>query len=163
LLLGRPQWALRTAVFLRASVLAQGKADSRVSIGVGPVENVSTSRVSLSTGEAFYLSGQGLDDLTRNARMTIQIPRSTGPLAGWLPVVAQLCDAIIDRWSSRQAEVVALALHPDQPKHEKIASQLDPPVDRPVVTKTLMRAGFQSLEAAIEQFESEDWQPAAVD
>ena len=37
--------------------------------------------------------------------MAITIPDSVGPLAEWLPVVGNLCDSLIRRWTQRQAEI----------------------------------------------------------
>ena len=59
LLMAEPALALRVGVFLRASLLAGGLADSRVAIGLGDVERVSHERVSLSTGASLRSVGQG--------------------------------------------------------------------------------------------------------
>ncbi len=156
-LLTNPAKALRVAVFLRASLLAEGKADSRISIGLGKVESISSRRISLSTGQAFIISGHGLDGLTQYSRMTIQIPKATGAISDWLPVVGDLCDSLINQWTERQAEIVCIAVKPEEPTQEAIAEILDPPVSRQAVTKALDGANWHSVRSAIRQFETTDW------
>ena len=157
LLLTSPAMALRVSVFLRASLLAAGKADSRIAVGLGRVEKVSPRRVSLSTGEAFVLSGHGLDGMTQYSRMTILAPKSAGALSEWLPVLGHLCDALISRWTERQAEIVCSAVHPREAKQEDIAETLDPPISRQAVTKALDGADWNAVRASIRQFEATDW------
>lgn len=157
LLLTNPAIALRVGVFLRASLLAAGKADSRIAVGLGKVEKVSPSRVSLSTGEAFILSGHGLDRMTQYSRMTISVPKSAGAMSEWLPVVGHLCDALIGRWTERQAQIVCIAVNPREPKQEDIAEMLAPPISRQAVTKALDGADWNSVRATIRQFEATDW------
>lgn len=158
LLLKDPAMALRVAVFVRAALRAQGVADSRISIGLGEVESISRSRVSLSTGEGFSLSGHGLDSMTQYSRMTVVIPQSAGPLAGWLPVVAHLCDSLIGGWTQRQAEIVCVAVDPQEPTHEEIAEGLNPAVSKQSVTKSLNGANWHAVREAIHQFEKMAWE-----
>ena len=158
ILLSDPSMALRVAVFLRASMISQGKADTRISIGIGKTESISPNRVSLSTGEAFLLSGIGLDKMISVTSMMISISPSVGHLFEWLPVVANLCDALIRNWTERQAEIVKLAAHPKDLIHEKIADELCPPVSKQAVTKALNGANWNPLREAIQTFERTDWE-----
>jgi len=157
LVIGLPESALRAAIFLRASVLAQGWVDSRISIGLGMVEDVSTKRVSLSTGQAFTLSGHGLDAMTMYARMTIQLSESTGNLANWAPVYGHLCDALIRSWTQRQAEIVRLAIANQDSTHEEIAAMLNPPISKQAATKSLSGANWYAIEEALHCFEQTCW------
>jgi hypothetical protein len=159
LLLCEPAMALRVAIFLRARLRARGQ-DTRVAIGLGTVEKVSSRRTSLSLGEAFVRSGHALDAMPRGREMAIAVPEPLAPAARWLAVVVQLVEAVIEQWTPRQAEVVALALQPERPTHEEIAEAVRPAVDRPVVSKTLGRADCTAVQAAIECFEQEPWQLA---
>ena len=160
LLLSKPELAMRVAVFLRASIIASGKADSRMSIGLGNIDNISEQKLLMSTGEAFSLSGHGLDELTGYSEMTIKISRSAGPLSEWLPVVANLCDSLIKQWTQRQAEVITFAVDPEEPTHEEIAKKLTPAVTKQAVTKILNGANWHSLRKVINQFEKMNWDAA---
>jgi len=160
MLLGRPELAMRAAVFLRASLIGSGKADSRISIGLGTIDNISERQLLMSTGEAFSLSGHGLDELTGYSEMTIKISRSSGPLFEWLPVVANLCNSLIKQWTRRQAEVIIFAIDPEEPTHEEIAEKLTPAVTKQAVTKILNGANWHSLREVINQFEKMNWDAA---
>lgn len=160
LLLNKPGFAMRAAVYLRASLIASGKADSRVSIGLGSIDNISKQNLLTSTGEAFSLSGHGLDELTGYSEMTIKISRSSGPLFEWLPVVANLCNSLIKQWTQRQAEVITFAADPEEPTHEEIAEKLTPAVTKQAVTKILNSANWHSLRKVINQFEKMNWDAA---
>lgn len=157
LLLAHPATVLRVSVFLRASLLADGKADTRISIGLGEVEAMSASRISLSTGQAFVESGRGLDRMTQYSKMTIEVPKSTGVFSDWLPVVGALCDSLVSQWTQRQAEIICLAICPDEPTQEEIAERLSPPVSRQAVTKALDIANWHSVRSLIRLFEATDW------
>jgi hypothetical protein len=158
LLLTDPGMAMRVGIFLRASLLAEGLADSRVSIGLGKVERISARRISLSTGQAFALSGHGLDKMTQYSRMTIEVPNSADPWFRWLPVVGHLCDSLIGQWTSRQAEIVCAAVSPKEPDHERIAAALKPAVSKQAVAKALNGAAWYVIREAVRQFEKTPWE-----
>lgn len=158
LLLADPRWALRAAVFLRTSLRASEIVDTRVVIGLGTVDQVNAQRVSLSTGQAFTLSGQALDGLTQYFRMSIALPAEAGWVAAWMPVVAQLCDMLIGHWTARQAQIVRVALGPHEPTHAAIAERLAPPVSKQAVSKALAGADWHGLRAALKEFENTPWQ-----
>jgi len=157
LLLADPARALRVGIYLRASVLAKGLADTRVSVGFGKVERVSPNRISLSTGEAFTLSGRGLDGMTQYSSMTIEIPESTVPLSEWLPVVGHLCDSLIGQWTQRQAEVICAAIDPSEPDQDEVARALKPAVSKQAVAKALNGADWYALREAVRLFEATPW------
>jgi hypothetical protein len=157
MLLSDPKWALRAAVFLRASLLVEDLCDTRLVIGLGTVEKVNTRRISQSVGQAFMLSGQELDGLTKDFRMSIAVPEAAGAVGEWLRAVLKLCDTLIGRWTVRQAEIVRIALEPDEPTHAEVAERLTPSVSKQAVTKALSGADWQGLHVAIRQFENTDW------
>jgi len=157
LLLTDPAMALRVGIYLRACLLARGLADSRVAIGLGEVEEVSYERVSLSTGQAFVLSGKALDRMTRYSNMTIEVSHSVGPLSGWLPVAGHLCDSLIGQWTTRQAELVRAAVNPMQPDTEKIGQSLRPAISKQAVAKGLSGANWYVLREAVRLFEETPW------
>ena len=160
LLLPDASMALRVGVLLRAGLISQGTADTRFSIGIGGAEKISTKRVSLSTGEAFVLSGHGLDGMNQYSKVTIRVPESVGGLVEWLPVVGQLCDVVMSGWTARQAEIITHAVNPKSPKQEEIAESLAPPISRQAVTKALDGANWNALQNVIRTFEKTNWQSA---
>lgn len=160
LLLTNPGSALRVGLFLRASLRAQGKADSRISIGIGKVRTISDKRVSLSTGEAFILSGHGLDRMTQYFNLEIEVSKLAGTMHVWLPIVAHLCDSLVAQWTERQAEIICLAAQPNEPTHGDIARKLSPKVTKQAVTKALNIANWHVIREAIRCFENTAWEAA---
>jgi hypothetical protein len=157
LLLADAAMALRVGVFLRASLLSRGLADSRVAIGLGEVEEISDERVSLSTGQAFILSGKALDRMTLYSNMTIEVAKSVGPLSDWLPVAGHLCDSLIGQWTTRQAELVRAAINPNEPDSERIGQALKPSVSKQAVAKGLSGANWYVIREAVRLFEETPW------
>ena len=157
LALREPRWALRVALLLRALLLARNDVLTRVSIGIGAVDAVNTRRISLSTGEAFTLSGHALDRITGYFDLTGALPERAAPLAAWFPAMLHLCSGLIRPWTRRQAEIVSLALLADNPTHESIAASLRPRVSKQSVTESLAAARWRPLLEGIQVFEAADW------
>ena len=158
LLLTDPAMAMRVGILLRASFLAGGLADSRIAIGLGEVDKISSGRVSLSTGQAFTIAGKALDNMTRYSSMTIEVSKSFGPLSDWLPVVGRLCDSLIGQWTRRQAEIVCAAVDPKEPDYEKIGQSLKPAVSKQAVAKGLSGANWYAIREAVRLFEKTSWE-----
>lgn len=111
LCLNRPALAVTAAVFVRAGFKADD-FDTRIGIGLGPVERLHPERVSESSGPAFARSGGTLDKLGKHRALALDG-------AGYLdegghvrspvdPLVAGvgLLDAHITRWTQREAIAV---------------------------------------------------------
>ncbi|MEN8136743.1 MAG: hypothetical protein ABFS18_14605 [Thermodesulfobacteriota bacterium] len=157
ILVKKPSFALRLAIFLRATLIARENIDSRISIGLGRVENIS-EKISHSTGEAFILSGHALDDMTQRYSMTIHTPKVANPMSKWLPVIGHLCDTIMSHWTQRQAEIVCATLEDyNDLTHEDISKKLVPSVSKQSVTKALTGADWHVIRETILRFENTDW------
>jgi hypothetical protein len=158
LVLNDPAMAMRVGIFLRASLLAGGLADSRIATGLGASEAVRPRRVALSTGPAFVLSGHALDKMTQYSNMTIEVPKSAGPLSDWMPAIGHLCDALINQWTRRQAEIVCAAIDPKEPDYERVGQLLKPRVSKQAVAKGLSGANWYVIRETIHQFEAMPWE-----
>ncbi len=78
--------------------------DARISVGIGPVDNLS-ERISESFGEAFTISGERLDTMKgESARITATA--SISPLNRELSITTALADTIISRWSLQASEAI---------------------------------------------------------
>jgi hypothetical protein len=158
LLLSEPRWALRTAIYLRAVFLAQGRVDTRVAIGIGPVDSISRTRVSLSRGRAFTLSGHALDHMSPRFRMAVSVSESLEPLISWLPVMVGLCDSLIGRWQMRQARIASLMLLHKAASRADVARMIKPRrISQQAVSKSLTGAGWYGLEQALDHYEALAW------
>jgi hypothetical protein len=157
LLLKEPGSALRAALYIRARLSAETDVRTRISIGIGGVDVINRTRTSLSTGEAFTLSGHALDKITGYFDLTGALPDRVGPLALWFPAILHLCSGLVRPWTRRQAEIISLALLLDNPTHELIARSLNPAVAKQTVTESLAGSGWRPLLKAILAFEQTTW------
>jgi hypothetical protein len=157
LLLREPRWALRMALLIRALLLAENDVTTRIAIGVGGVDVVNRRRISVSTGEAFVLSGHALDRITGYFDLTGALPDRAGPVAGWFPALLHLCSGLVRPWTRRQAEIVSLALVLKNPTHDSIAHALRPRVSKQTVTESLAAARWRPLLEGMRIFEETDW------
>lgn len=157
LLLKEPGSALRVALYIRALLSAETDVQTRISIGIGGVDVINRKRTSLSMGEAFTLSGHGLDMITGYFDLTGALPDRAGPLASWFPAILCLCSGLVRPWTRRQAEIISLALLLDNPTHERIAGLLHPTVAKQTVTESLAGSGWRPLQEAILAFEETTW------
>ncbi len=157
LVLAKPGLALRVSLLLRASLRYALSIDTRISVGIGNVDHIDRKRISLSTGEAFTLSGHALDEMTIHFDLTGALPERAEAMAVWLPVIFHLCSGLVRPWTRRQAEIISLALILDEPKHEVIAKTLEHPVSKQTVTESLGGASWRPLLDAMKAFEGADW------
>lgn len=155
LLLTRPGFSLRAAFYIRASLKAgQPDWDTRIAIGLGQVARVDKARTSLSSGEAFLLSGHALDAMGPATSIVVASP----PRArGWaaLDVLAQICSGMIDDWSQKQAQVARLALAPNAPTQAEMAERLG--ISQQAVSKALAAAKVPAFLQAAEYCEGLNW------
>lgn len=156
LLLNNPGLALRLSLLIRAEMRSRLDVDTRISIAIGGVEKV-RRKISLSSGEAFTLSGRALDRMTRHFDLTGVLPDRAGTLSIWLPVILHLCSGLVRSWTRRQAEIISYALLSDNPTHEAIAESLDPPVSKQTVSESLASSNWRALLEPIKEFEVADW------
>ena len=149
--LEKPGFSLRLALYLRAIVKAEFGTDSRVSIGIGPVDRLEAGNIVESTGPAFEHSGHGLEALRKKHRMVFSAGeceefKVAQPLMG-------LLDLLVQRWTERQSFVAShLLLNRTQ---EEIAelSPVDPrrgsKPTRQAVSKTQDQMGFNRIEETV--------------
>ncbi len=114
LLLNNPVFAFRAALFFRCVLKMKSSAgikfDTRISIGIGPVDFVAENRVSDSRGPAFTLSGRGLDGM-KNAHLAFD--GSFADADDWYDVslgVVPLLDCVVTDWTPVESGAVSAAL-----------------------------------------------------
>jgi len=147
MLLALPDRALRAAVFLRTALIAFENCDTRIAVGVGPVEIIDKERISKSTGRAFECSGRALDGMKMDQCLDLLGDTNNGRCLQALRISTHLCDALIRQLSPRRAEAIFWAIQGC--KHEEIAQKMEPPLDRSTVTKSLNAAGWREIESFI--------------
>ena len=101
-----------------------------------------------SDGEAFYNSGRALDKTKIYRRLSILSPWRE--INENLNLLASLLDAIIQRWSPQQAEVISLWLKGKN--QQSISKELN--ISQSAVSQRLKKAGHFAIKEAIKYFNS---------
>jgi class 3 adenylate cyclase len=152
--LSRPETALRTAIALRAALrrflkgaLHRHTQDARIAIGIGTVDYLAAQKASEGDGDAYRRSGPLLDAMKGNRRLRISTPWPR--IDEELGVSCSLLDALIERWSSEQAEAMLGLLQGRT--QEAIAQDLG--ISQPAVVQRLKAAGGWAVEAFCIRYE----------
>lgn len=145
--LNRPEFALRAALFLRASVrLAHPTAQTRVAVATG--EGTLPERVeddlNSAHGPVFTGSGRMLAELSGRILMS----HAQG---GAMAAAFILADHISQNWSEAQARSLCAMLPPGAGPRKHAAETLG--ISRQAVDQALHAAGFPALEAAMAELE----------
>lgn len=152
----RPRIALRAAVYYRAELRARMGSlnmDTRVAIGVGPLDPAPRRRVSQGDGPAYSRSARALETLQRTRRLALRLEDQ--PLSPGFDEMLGLVDHVAGRWTDRQALAVTGALQGWT--QERIAEHWDRLADGAVSQQTvaqhLHRAGWHALSPAVDFLE----------
>lgn len=105
MVLHQPNLALRAAVVIQGKLIGMG-LESRISIGIGRADSLGTADLADAGGEAFELSGRGLDQMADPWRLSID--KQSIPVEDQL--VADLLAERMGKWTAAQAEAASLQL-----------------------------------------------------
>jgi hypothetical protein len=156
-LLSDPSQALRAGLSYRVYIrvgMQSRSLDTRMSIAVGGVSYLPEEpEVSSGDGEAFRLSGEGLERLSRRRRMVFHggkaVPQALGE---GLDALVQLIDELATHWTIKQAQAVAGALWGWTQAHIG-ASWPQGSITQQAVAQHLGRAGWNAVDNALDYFE----------
>ncbi len=152
-LVARPEKALNAALYFRAFLMARMapvRVDTRLAIGVGPVDFVPEERVSSGDGLAYRLSGRTLEDLKGHSRMAIEFPTEMDAgLTQPLKIVVSLIDALVVKWTPKQAEAVLGALA-GLNQEEIGAKWPGGSISQQAVAQHLAKAGWHQISQALD-------------
>jgi hypothetical protein len=147
-----PPLALRAVLFLRAHLRALDRdVDTRISVGIGPASLPEAGDLAAATGQAFEISGRGLDKMARVQQLAIgwAAPPPAGPVIG---AVFALADEISRLWTPRQAEVLVETFSPGDEPQEALAAQHG--VSQQAIAKRLSAGGDWALRRALAAVEA---------
>jgi hypothetical protein len=148
-LLAKPGLALRSALFLHARLSAGGaRLETRIAVGIGPIERPGTRDLSDASGIAFQRAEKVFSTMRRGRRLLLARDGARPPA----PVIFTLADALCQRWTKAQAEVLCHALPPGAPIQSDIAARLG--TKQQNVAARLDAAGFWALEDAMAAIEA---------
>jgi predicted DNA-binding protein YlxM (UPF0122 family) len=152
--LSRPDEALNAALIIRSSLLSRFKGkrarlDARIAIGIGTIDYLPGDQVGEGDGEAYRNSGQELDKMKKRERNLI-IKTPWAGINEELRIECSLLDALIQRWTKEQAEVILYHITKGVTQ-EEIAKILS--ISQPAVFQRLKTGGYWAVQAFLEHFE----------
>lgn len=149
-----PKWSLRACLLARAQIRTLDRAfETRAVIGIGRVEHLDARSLAGSTGEAFRLSGQGLDDLRGPALFDVRAASEEPDRQELASALLALCDHVSHGWTPKQAAVFALALDPAAPGQREIGERMRPQITQQSVGGHFVGGGGPALKKALDVFE----------
>jgi hypothetical protein len=141
-----PADALAAAIYLRAAARSSTlQFDTRVSIGIGGIEEEGSDGGSTGFGEAFTLSGRGLDEMPRDRTLTVRLPPSHQSLGEMVDASFHLLDRLIRGWTPAQARVVAAAIK-GRSQEEIGVDWPTKPISQQAVGQHLARASWPAID-----------------
>lgn len=153
--LGRPEWALRACLYLRAAIrAASAQFETRIGAGIGMADGVDAGDLGAATGPAFERSGRCLEDLGKHFLFGVDTADGDAKTASLFGSVFVMADALSRGWTQRQAEVMRYVLMPEAPNQTEIGANLRPPIAQQAVNDHYLVAHGPVLMAAIATVES---------
>lgn len=147
--LQKPELALRLALYLRAVVRSEFKTDTRVSVGIGPVDRLETENIVESTGPAFERSGHGLESMSAKRCLSCRAGELMSRVESAESLLVEWADLLMSSASEKQAPLLSLALL--EHKQAQIA-QMTGNVQS-TVSEGLAAAGWNEVRDVLHHFE----------
>lgn len=152
-ILAEPKYALRTALYFRASLKALGaEFDTYIGIATGQVAAHNNSDLNVRNEGVFIFSGRALES-TKNAKdYPLKMLKNA---SGADAASTILADYIVEGWTPTQAEAVSMMLKElSEPSFTEVAKLLGK--SRQTVTKSLIASGYPSICLALKLLEDID-------
>ena len=152
-----PGQALRVALLIRSFFKAysgpgdegtDSRYDVRIAAGVGGVDFFSATDLAHSDGEAFRLSGEGLDSL-KEVPWRLALRTADAAFTESLQPAILLLDAVLQKWTAGGAEAVFYRLK--DLKEEAISRKVG--VSQPAINQRLKAAQWYAVDALLQYFE----------
>jgi len=146
-----PEEAIKAAIIIRANLISKSfgkksRLDARIAIGVGKIDYLRDDQVGEGEGEAFRNSGLELDKMKSERHVTVKTPWDE--INEELQTDCALLDALINRWTKEQAEVIIY--HIQGWKQEDIAKKLN--TSQSAVSQRQRISGAWAVHLFIERF-----------
>jgi hypothetical protein len=156
LLVAQPALSLRVGISYRVFMrvrMQSNHIDTRMAIAIGRIDYLPEDGISGADGEAFRRSGEALEAMPKDRRLTLARCQDDGkPMARAVDVAVQLVDHLAMRWTQKQAQAIAGALQGWT--QEKIAKGWwESRITQQAVAQHLDRAGWSAVARALEFIE----------
>jgi len=148
-----PFAALTIATALRTSFRGKFGFDTRFSIGIGKVDPGKKQGSLQTTGEAFQLSGKGLDGLTKESRQDISLTEGYSSIESFAQSTCYLLDALVSHWTDKQCLAVSLAIS-GRANKELAKRFLPKAISEQAFGKHLSAANWYFVSKSLQRFET---------
>ncbi|MCK5795001.1 MAG: hypothetical protein KAH12_09850 [Anaerolineales bacterium] len=149
--------SLRIALLLRALLRSEKSiepTDTRVSIGFGRIDYLPEKDISSGNGEAFRLSGSGLDQCRKSQQMILSFPLANrSSLTEGLNILIKFIDFQTQRWTAKQSDAIAGALV-GLTQREIASEWIQKGITQQAVSQHLDNAGWNTINSSIRYFEA---------
>lgn len=141
---------LRATLLLLAELNASRSGlTTKLSIAVGPIDNLGSRDLADASGRAFNLSGRNLDSLSRyNPHFIYEDPDEP---EFWPKAIMEIAQWQARKWTPEQAEAVVMALDLPRPSDEELARELG--ISRQAFQSRLKGSGLAAFSYALNAFE----------
>lgn len=145
----QPWLGLKLAVLIRLRLKSGDyNVDARQSIALANTNEL-RKNVKVSTGKAFVLSGQMLDEMKSN---TLTFNSDNNALNFHLPVTVRLLDVLMNSLTAAQSEALYCYLTNDKSTHKELALKLNK--NRANVTKLLNSSQYLLVADTLKYYET---------
>jgi len=154
ILIADPALSLRAALYLRAGIKAHAPArhiDSRLAIGVGPIDYVPDNRVSAGDGLAFRLSGKLIEQMNSSKSGTMRFSMNGWDQTPLVDGLVRMAGVFADLWTTKQALAMTGALQGWD--RRQISGLWQPSISPQAVGKHLERGNWYAIEHGVRVFE----------
>lgn len=157
LVASNPGSALRIALHLRALIISSSRdqrIDTRLAIGVGKIDFIPKDDISGGDGEAYRLSGQGLERIRKQERMAVAFPDAVRSiLTEAVHIIVRMVDLRVSDWTTPQATAVTGVLL--ERTQQKIAADWpEKPITQQAVAQHLKNAAWDCVVESVVFFEN---------
>jgi hypothetical protein len=152
-----PSKSLRIGLFLRSLIregMKAARVDTRIAIGFGTISFIPDDNLSSGDGEAFRLSGEALEKLPKDYRMSINFPKHfQTDLTDALDIIVKLIDLQAIGWTQKQARAISGAIL-GLTQVEIAERWFEKEITQQAIAQHLDRAGWSIIELGIDFFET---------
>ncbi|MDJ0806488.1 MAG: hypothetical protein QNJ78_06605 [Gammaproteobacteria bacterium] len=159
-LIPNPAHTTLAALLIRARIIALSPSkkqpwDARISMGVGRVDSL-RERLGESSGEAFTLSGRGLEAIKKSDER-LSLLAGSADITRQLSLLTRMADDIITHWSHYSGEVAYFSLLYNE-SQQALAKRLGR--SQPTINTRLVTAKLALIRAYVDYTDeilSKDW------
>ena len=156
IIVNSPQKAFEIGLFIRTYIryrFQMEKLDTRIAIGIGPVDFIPSENVSAGDGPAYLASGHLLETMTNGfVGINFSSDIKNDLLFNSLANLIGLLDVLVSSWGPGHSQSVNLAMQ-GLTQTEIAEAWWPAPIKQPSVSKSLQTAGWNQIKNSLSLIE----------